>query len=41
MSQKFPVNGYKQVEYLPEFNKNSIKSYNEKNNEGYFLGDDI
>ena len=41
MSQKFPGKGYKQVDDLPEVNKNSIKSYNEKNNEGHFLGDDI
>ena len=37
MSQKLPVNGFKWVEYLSEFDEGSIRSYNEKSKEGYFL----
>ena len=41
MSQKLPVNGFKQVKDLPEFDEGFIKSYNEKSKEGYFLEVDI
>ena len=37
MSQKLPVNRFKWVEDIPEFNKDFMKNYNEKRNEGYFL----
>ena len=41
MSQKLPVNGFKRGEDSYEFNEDFIKSYNEKNNEGYFLQIDV
>ena len=41
MSQKLPVNGFKWVKGLSEFSKGFIKSFNEKNKEGYFLEVDI
>ena len=41
MSQKLPVNGFKQVEDLSEFDEGFIKCYNEKRKEGYFLEVDI
>ena len=37
MSQKLPVNGFKWVEYISEFTKDFIKSYNNKSDERYFL----
>ena len=37
MSQKLPVNGFKQVKKLSRFNEIFIKSYNENSNTGYFL----
>ena len=37
MSQKLPVNRFKRVEDIPEFNEDFMKNYNEKSNEGYFL----
>ena len=37
MSQKLPVNRFKWVEHIPEFNEDFMKNYNEKSNEGYFL----
>ena len=37
MSQKLPVNGFKLVEDLYEFNEDFLRSYNKKSNEGYFL----
>ena len=37
MSQKLPVNRFKWVEDIPEFNEDFMKNYNEKSNEGYFL----
>ena len=37
ISQKLPVNGFKWVEDLSEFNEDFIESYNEKINERYFL----
>ena len=41
MLQALPVNGFKWVEDLEEFNEDFIKSYNEKSNEGYFHELDI
>ena len=37
MSQKLPVNGFKLVEDLYEFNEDFLRSYNKESNEGYFL----
>ena len=37
MSQKLPVNGFKWVEDISDFNENFIKSYNDESDEGYFL----
>ena len=36
-----PVNGFKWVEDLSDVNKDFIKSYKEKSNEGYFLEVDV
>ena len=36
MSQKLPVNGFKWVEDLSEFDEGFIKNYNEKSDEVYF-----
>ena len=41
MSQKLPVNGFKWVEDLSEFNEDFINIYNEKSNGGYFLQVDV
>ena len=41
MSQKLPVNGFKQEDDLSRFNERFIKSYNEKSNKGYFLEVDV
>ena len=41
MSQKLPVNRFKWVGEISEFNENFIKSYNEKSNEGSCLEVDI
>ena len=41
MSQILPVNRFKWVEDRSEFNEDFIRSYNEKNNEGYFLEVDV
>ena len=42
MSQKLPVNGFMWYnDYLSDFNEESIKSYNEKRDGGYFLEVDI
>ena len=41
MSQKLPVNGFRSVEYLPQFNKDFIKKYDDDSNAGYFLEVDI
>ena len=41
MSQKLPVNGFKCVEDISEFDESFIKSYNEESDEGYFLEVDI
>ena len=37
MSQKLPVNDFKLVEDIFEFDKSLIKCYNEESDEGYFL----
>ena len=36
MSQMLPVNGFKCVEDLSEFDEGFLKNYNEKSKEGYF-----
>ena len=41
MSQKSPVNVFKWVEDISEFNKDFVKSYNDESNEGYFLKADV
>ena len=41
MSKKLPVNGFKWIEYLSEFNEDFIKNYDENGDVGYFLGVDI
>ena len=38
MSQNLPVNGFKWVEDLSEFDESFIKNYNEESDEGYFPG---
>ena len=37
MSQKLPVNNFKWIEETFQFNKNFIKNYDEKSEEGYIL----
>ena len=37
ISQKLPVNGFKWVENISEFNEELIKNYNDESDEGYFL----
>ena len=37
MSQKLPVNGFKWVEKLSNFNERFIKSFNKNSDVGYFL----
>ena len=37
MSQKLPVNGFKWVEDLSEYDEDSIKSYSKEINRGYSL----
>ena len=37
MSQKLPVNEFKWVEDIPEFNEDLIERYNDDSTEGYFL----
>ena len=37
MPQKLPVNGFKWVEDLSEFDEGFIKNHNEKSKEGYLL----
>ena len=41
MSQKLPVNGFKWVKNLSEFNKKFIKNYDENSDKGYFLEVDV
>ena len=37
MSHRLPVNDFKWVEDIYEFDESFIKSYNDENDEGYFL----
>ena len=41
MSQQFPVNNFEWIEDTSQFNEDFIKSYDEENDEGYFLGVDF
>ena len=41
MSQKLPVNGFKQEENTHKFNEDFIKNYDEDSNKGYFLEVDV
>ena len=41
MSQKLPVNNFKWVEHIFEFDEGFIKNYNEESDEGYFLEVDL
>ena len=41
MSYTLPVNEFKWVEGISEFNKNFIKSYNNESDKGYFLEVDV
>ena len=41
MSQKLPVNNFKWIEETFQFNKNFIKNYDEKSEEGYILEVDV
>ena len=41
MSQKLPINGFKWVEDLSEFNESFIKNYDENHDRGYFLEVDV
>ena len=41
MSQKLPVNDFKLIEDISEFNEDFIKSYNDERDEGYFLEVDV
>ena len=41
MSQKLPVNGFKWVKNLSQFNESFIRNYDENSDIGYFLEVDI
>ena len=41
MSQILPINGFKWVEDLSEFNESFIKNYDENRDRGYFLEVDV
>ena len=41
MSQQLPINGFKWVKHLLEFNESFIKGYNENSDRGYFLEIDV
>ena len=41
MSQKLPINVFKWVEDLSEFNESFIKNYDENRDRGYFLEVDV
>ena len=41
MSQKLPVNGFKQVKKLLKFNEDFIKNYDKNSNKGYTLEVDV
>ena len=41
MSQKLPVDGFKWIKKLSEFNEDFIKNYDENNDKGYILEVDV
>ena len=41
MSQKLPVNGFRWVEGLPQFNEDFIKNYDQNSDKGYIFKVDI
>ena len=41
MSQKFPVDGFRWIKKLSEFNEGFIKGYDENNDKGYNLEVDV
>ena len=41
ISQKLPVDGFKWIKRLFEFNEDFIKNYDENSNKGYFLEVDV
>ena len=41
MSQKLPVNDFKWVEDISEFNEDFVKSFNDESDEGHFLEVDV
>ena len=41
MSQNLPVNNFECIKDTSQFNKEFIKNYNERNDEGYFLEVDV
>ena len=41
MSQKLPVNNFQWIKDISQFNEDFVKSYNEENDEGYFLEVDV
>ena len=41
MSQKLPVDAFKQIKQLSEFNDDFIKDYDENNDKGYILEVDV
>ena len=41
MSQKLPINCFKWIEALSEFNESFIKNYDENSDRGYFLEVDV
>ena len=41
MSQKLPVNGFKWMEQLSEFNEGFIRNYDENNDKGYIFEIDV
>ena len=41
VSQKIPVNDFKWVEDISEFDESFVKSYNLESDEGYFLKVDV
>ena len=41
MSQKLPVNNFEWIEVTSKFNEDFMESYNEENDEEYFLEVDI
>ena len=41
VSQKIPVEGFKWIKKLSEFNEDVVKNYDENNNKGYILEVDV